>query len=352
MNIAVYPTDHGYGHVTRQFAWIKYILKENIHHLYIISKHAAKIIPSHPNLSIIPRSIDQGLISNPNKFCVDINGTKKLLNSTYKNIPSYLQTEQKFLQSHRINAIITDISPLPIQAAFNQNIPSLSVSSFTWTWVYKHIHPNHPIIPLYKQMYQHSSNAYVLPLGENLNVFPSSIRKKIPLMANTNRYNKNIQTKPKKKRYVFISMGKSITPKLDEYLENKKIQFILPEHLVKHPKENHTLIPKHCINITSYLAYADYALIKTGYSSVAECIINHIPILGIKRTGINEDAYIGKWIDRLGVGKTINFDEITTTQIQEFPYESYQKKYDTLPKRMQNKGHVHILNWIKKLEKG
>ncbi len=348
MNIAVYPSDHGYGHITRQLAWIEKIPSNWNINLILVNGNSKNLVDEKLSrkVTVINNQLNPGIIVESDSLKINIDATKKVLDGNTKKLDKKIETEKKFLLKNKIDLIISDISPIPFQASYELEITSLAVSSFTWDWIYEFILPGHPIIEKFKQMYQNANQAFVLPLGEEMKIFKK--RKNIPLISR-GISKRIVSNKTKRKNLkIFFSMGYSVFPKLNHLAQDDSISIISPHHLFK--KENtYISIPKKCKNICKYMEFSDFAVVKTGYSSIAECINLKVPILGVKREGINEDTIIEKWIEKLGIGKAVSFKELDIDLLKTFEWEKYKKAYEKLPKRFENNGHEEIINWIQHL---
>lgn len=96
-------------------------------------------------------------------------------------------------------------------------------------------------------------------------------------------------------------------------------------------------IPKEVGNITSYLKESDIAILKTGYSSIAEAISLKKPIIAIKRRMI-EDEHTGDTIDKIGIGKSLYIEDLTDFELDHLDFESMKQKYETISPRFENNG--------------
>lgn len=341
MNVAVYCSDHGYGHITRQLSWIEKTQFDKDNLVYFVCKKASELIEKKHNIVPVSRQTDFGLATDDASFSIDVFETKNLLDRFYQKIPSMVQIEREFIKKKKIDLVISDISPIPLEAASSSSAYSIAISSFDWVWIYDNIFSNHPISSFFKEMYEKTDLALVLPLGGGMRVFPNS--KDISLVSRTS--NKKFSILKSDKPIVFFSMGKSICPNLKNCVDFSKIQAILPDHLVN-DNDVFFKIPRNEKNLCQYLKASDFAIVKTGYSSVAECITHKIPLIGVKRKGIIEDTAIGHHIKELGVGESIFYGDLCEYDIESFNFHSFKNSYKDIPKRFENVGHIEILENI------
>lgn len=342
MKIAVYATDHGFGHLSRQLGWIERIPWGPDDEIHIVNDKASSIIDhiKVPNIQVHRRTTDMGPIFNNQTLEIDSERTKQELDKWYNKIDDQVRFETDWMNEEGIDAVISDISPVPIESSFKSNIPSLALSSFSWYWIYNDIAPDHPINEKILSMYRKATDAYVLPLTEEMSIFPR--RKEISLISRVSEGIVDIKSRKKK---IFVSMGYSVFPDLRSFLKNPEHDFIVPHHL--ETKADVIRIPIDDTNITPYLRSADLALMKTGYSSISEAIVLKKPIIAVKRKMI-EDEFTGRTIEELGIGVSVFLENLKDFDIKNFNLESHRIAYDSLSSLYQNTGWKKVNEWINK----
>jgi len=344
MNIAVYASDHGYGHLTRQLGWIEKIDWSGKDKIFLINSNGVRLINNKKNFNIVcvSRPSDTGPAISDSSMDVDVIKTKQVLDKWNGKFDWLVKRECEWLQQYSIDKIISDISPIPFVAADKIGIPSLAVSSFTWYWIFSSILPDHPICQKLKNAYELATDAYRLPLSEDMSIFRNL--KNISLIVRTKLNEPEfefIKTKPT----IFISMGYSVNPEINKIRINSKFDFILSSNLKKF-SNNHLIIPSETTVVSSYIKKADFALIKTGYSLVAECINLKIPIIGVKRNLI-EDEMVGKYISHLNIGEIINFCDLGNYDLGSFDYAKYRSNLMELGPMYDNSGWIEVEKWVK-----
>ncbi|MDG6218138.1 MAG: hypothetical protein QCI00_01705 [Candidatus Thermoplasmatota archaeon] len=339
MRIAVYATDHGYGHLSRQLAWIENNTWNKNDRVYIINDKASSIIDHREDLPIINirRSTDKGPVFDDKTLHVDLLRTKRVIDSWHSELDDLVRIEKEWMKKEKIDLVISDISPVPIESAYQLGIRSLAVSSFSWHWIYSDLFPDHPILEEIKTMYRTSSQTFVLPLTERMEIFPN--RKEISLISRTSSEKLKLDSSKKK---VFISMGYSVFPDLKN-IGSENVQYVVPYHVKI--KNDDIRIPKDCKNITPYLEASDYAVLKTGYSSIAEAITYKKPIIAIKRKMI-EDEYTARTIEKLGIGISYYLDEVDSDTIDNFDFNKLRNNYKGLPERFSNTGCKYVHDFV------
>jgi UDP:flavonoid glycosyltransferase YjiC (YdhE family) len=162
--IAYYISDYGYGHASRSIAVIRKLLKQP----------EVKIIVCHSfTLSFIKESLGSDHVSYRN-IRTDIGyflerdsifPDKEKLIEEYKsfveNWNSLIEQEKEFLLKEKIELVVSDISPLPFEAADQLGIPSVGVSNFTWYTAFQGLIDNVELTT-FKKAYQKMIHFYTL----------------------------------------------------------------------------------------------------------------------------------------------------------------------------------------------
>jgi len=346
MNIAVYATDHGWGHVTRQLAWIEKIDWKKDDKVFFVNSMGIQLVTRSKLNNLIPvnRKTDPGLVTNNRTFKVDPASTKKNLIKWYDEVEKIQNIEKNFLEKNKIDLVISDISPHIFPVAEELGITSLALSSFDWHWVYKDLYrENHfdleAILDDIGKWYRKASDSYLLPLGNDGSVYKNI--KKIPLIARVDD-NKTDGYDPGN---VTVSMGYSVFPDLNEKLSSK-YRYHIPQHLIRKKLDNVNIIPENKVNIQEYYKSSDFVITKTGYSSVAECIALKKPIIGIMKHDNIEDFYIGTEINNKRIGESYYYEDLDRNVIDSFDHERYHSNYDKLCPRYNNTGWIYVQEFI------
>lgn len=114
---------------------------------------------------------------------------------------------------------------------------------------------------------------------------------------------------------IYLGVGKSLTSGVFKRLKNlnlnsKKLLISssveLPSRI---PQEKTVRIPSTETESQDYLAIADIAVSKTGYSTVSEAIRGRVPMFLFGREGYAEDKLFSREVEELGIGHEIQFED-------------------------------------------
>lgn len=145
------------------------------------------------------------------------------------------------------------------------------------------------------------------------------------------------------KKLIYIGLGKSVNL---EYL--KKIKFsqyrgfnFLFSAGTEVIGDNIFTIPKDDLETQNYIAACDYIITKAGWSTIAEAIQAHIPLLIIKRDNIIEDRIMIREIERLKIGRAIDINEFEELKIRDYlmKLDELKVNYQYLDNRFKNNSY-------------
>lgn len=151
--IAYYISDYGFGHATRSLAVIQELLRQS-HDIEVTICHtyAKNLLVStlQKSLQVKFRFVqtDIGYYLKEDMIQPDI----EKLNSEYNNYmerwSELIEREKKFLIREKIDLVISDISPVPFESAYQANIASIGISNFTWYTAYQNLIEETKLQPL------------------------------------------------------------------------------------------------------------------------------------------------------------------------------------------------------------
>lgn len=101
--------------------------------------------------------------------------SRNVLKEFTANRSGILEREILRMRELRPDAVISDIDPIPFEAAFRLGIPSFGIASFTWDWIFREMFPDMKAeCDLLQQLY--GSGTYLrLPLGPPASPFRETI---------------------------------------------------------------------------------------------------------------------------------------------------------------------------------
>lgn len=359
MNICFYISDYGYGHASRSIAIIRKLLSEyKDAKIYIKNSGAFDYIRhSLPqgNVEVVRSKNDIGVIFRENSVIVDREQTRKMLIDWISSWDEFIKMEKKFCESHRIDLILSDITPQAFVVANELDIPGIAISNFTWYYIFYDLLGNIPAVEQIKKAYKCADCALVLPFNEDMNVFKK--QKKVGLVSREitmdKYYMRRTMGVSDSELLVYIGVGRSFDPSFMCNMKNLDIPELklLVQSDVELPFENVIRIPDNETETQNYIDMCDLVVSKTGYSTISEAIRGKVPMFLLKRQGFKEDEILGNTIERLGIGRFIS--EKTFLE-GEWKHElndldKYIAKYDDLDDIYNKDGTLEIIDIIKEV---
>lgn len=324
--IAYYISDYGYGHASRSIAIIRRFLEVNVNvNIIICTSFATSFLrkslnSKHVSFRIINTDVGYYLCDKT------IKPDNSKINREYelfvRDWSKKTSREFNFLQKNKIDMVISDISPLPFEAANNLNITSIGVSNFTWYTAYENI-IDKTKLQVFKKAYMKMKHFYVLAGSNDYNWECkknnySFFSRKIDLnevgrikeLINANQY----------KKIIYFGLGMKIN-NIDlnslPLWESKDCIFIVSSNL-NIIRENIITIPFDYTDSQNYLAVSDLVISKAGWGTVSEAVINGIPLVILNRKELKEDQNTINYIKKNKLGEIIEWED----------FINYQYKHD------------------------
>lgn len=324
MYIAYYISDYGYGHATRSVAIIRELLKNN-ENLNIIICHSfaqrfLKESLKDSRVTFRTLETDVGYILNPQTLELDHLKIQDMYGEYLVNRKRKIKDERDFLSEKNIDYIISDIYPTAIEAAYDLNIPSVGISNFLWSDVYKNIISDYKLRVM-KEAY--AKMTYYLPLKgqidseKYMNTFDFFSREIDDSEVRKIKSNLKISLSD---IVIFYGIGMKIdhSNQFDNdssLWSTEGCKFIVSSHInISHP--NVFRIPNDYTETQNYIAASDFTITKPGWSTVSESINGGSNLLLIKRDSFIEDQ---NTIDALN-GKE-NYHVISLEKLNHFKFK-------------------------------
>ena len=354
MNICFYISDYGYGHASRDIAIIRKILdKYDGVKLFVKTDdpiHFVRQSLPQKNIEVLRTKNDVGVVFKENSVTVDRERTKNMVDGWLSSWDSYILTERRFCENHKINLIISDITPQPFIVANELNIPGIAISNFTWYYIFYNLFGDTPATERIKEAYQCSDLALILPFNEEMNLFKE--KKEISLVSREITMDKyDIRREcdvSDDELLVYVGVGRSFDPSYLRGMKNinkPNVKFLASSN-TELPFENVIKIPTDETETQNYIAACDLIVSKTGYGTVSEAVKARIPMFLLKREGFKEDELIGNTIEELAIGKFIPeksfLDGDWIERLDEV--KNLGERFDNLPKRFKEDGFQEIIN--------
>lgn len=323
--VAYYISDYGYGHAARSIGVIREILNQDKDIKVIICASFALefLRQSLPEDKVSFREIktDVGYYLNAQSIKPNIEKIDSEYNIFVRDWKDKVHQEYLFLKNNYIALVISDIAPLPFEAASIINIPSVGISNFTWYTAYEGL-LSPESLNTYKKAYEKMSHFFKLA-GQNERNWGSKVSYFNFFARRTNSLKveeiKNIINPKKNKQVIFFGLGMKIN-NLDinnlPLWESKDTVFITSSN-VNVNKPNVYSIPSDDTESQNYIAASDLVISKAGWGTISEAVVNNIPLLLIDRKELKEDQNTISFIKEYNLGKLIEWDEFSSYKQEE-----------------------------------
>lgn len=342
--IAVYISDHGFGHASRNIPIIESLLKQD-KDLFIIIKTGKKLVDFmsqslvryKSRIGYEPMKTDLGLRLKPGTMEVD---REVLLNDVKQFISTWdliIEQEKNWLTANQINLIVSDVVPWIFKSAKLAEIKSVFISNFTWVEIYKELFEEN-VYEDYLNCYQEANLAFIYPLAGSIkNYFKNT--QEVSLSCR-NFQDQNVQRIKGKydKHTVYFSVGRSVALENEINLEGLNYHFLYTEG-VKLKGKNTEFLPIDIDNTHDYIKAVDYVITKAGWGTVAEAICANKPMLVLRRDEVVEDRVTLQKLIDLGIALPISTSEINAQKLPQLLHqlETMKENYKFLSSRYTNR---------------
>jgi hypothetical protein len=355
--ICFYISDYGNGHATRSIALIRKILSRYPDSCIIVKSESPFDLLSKslqdPRISVIWHRNDISLPHIHATDAVDVDKTRILLGEWQESWPDYIAEEVRFCKEHGVDLIISDIAPQPFLVADDLGIPSVGISNFSWDTIYQHLVPEMAgFIKRLSYAYSHATLACVLPFHVSMPAF----RKTVPvgllsrditvprdLMREQQGVNKDDTLVFFNPRCQVDQLG------LDFFktISHESVRIVVPSAFaVRHSQI--IALPAHETESQNWIAMCDLVVTRCGYSTVSEAVQAKVPLVVWQRPGFIEDAAIVADIQRLGVGRSYEYDQIRSLDwiAELLEFSRYKQHYVHIDPNYTNSGSEDILSCL------
>lgn len=358
-NICYYISDHGYGHAARSIAVIRALLNAfSDIHIFVKAFTAYDLLKNSlqdKRIDLIQQKNDVGVIANAYPFDVMRNESLDMIQSWFKSWPEYIRAELDFCRKKDISLIITDVAPQPIEIARELGITSVLISNFTWENIYEPIFGKQLAneLALMKKTYAKADIAFVLPFEQEIKarkvIHVGLIAKDITA---SKQEIKKLMGINQHDFVAYFGMGFSMPEEIINKMHVPEDVKILVSSNIPLSGKGIIKIPSNVTESQNYIAMCDLAVIKSGYTTVAEAIRGHVPLLITKRDGFNDDTVVCDTACKMGIAEEIsnkifiNGEWIKTAKEKS---KTLSESYNHLPERFKNSGIPQIISEIRQL---
>lgn len=334
ITIMYYVSSHGYGHAARASQVmaalppeVKILCRTAVDPKFIQRESGRKI-------TVLPARFDTGVNQKDNRT-LDWASTFKEARKLLKENASGLMEEVDLLRRHRVDVIVCDVPPAPLEAARMAGIPAVVVGNFTWVDIFDRERKKLPeageLADLWREQYGLATLAIRTPPA-----FPLSYFRTVQTVEPIARKGKNIRRAllshlglPRDQKLVLLYFGTFG----DDALTIPELPGVTFVSMTKMPHPAIELDPNQW-HFPDVVASAHAVIAKPGYGTVGECMANGTPVVYHPRTEFAEYAILRKALEAWGGAVQIPLSRLQSGQWQ----AALKAAFELKPKKVRSHG--------------
>ncbi len=299
--IAFYVTDLGFGHITRSLAIIEKILESTSHHIYLtcgelqidyatvfLSKYSGRVTFNVENT-------EAGTVLKEDSFECDKEATESKIQYFLDALDESVASEYEKLREMDVALVITDISILGIHVAKRLGVKVVGVTNYTYYHRYKKIGVKENLMTPFLEAYNSLDHLYELALSDDLSDIDCP-KESVGFIAREVNNGASFDYKARFWPSCFLSIGQianrgslEVDFQSGHVYATGNVDIVGNAHVVK--------LPKRVSHSQDYIAASSLAIVKPGWSVVAECMISGIPFGVIDVNQVEDGEIIQKLIE-------------------------------------------------------
>jgi len=326
MNFAVYATGHGYGHLARILEVMREIVRlhpsSEIHVRAPFSKERVQNFLGYPPTSRTQVRLDVGLVQYDSLRHDHEESMQRLQFFFGKDGDLLLKREAEWLRSRKIDVALIDIPPHAFEAAHKADIPSVGIGNFGWDRVWDKLSAERPeykrFADIASRYYSRAEVFYSGGMEFGLEAFKEIER--VPLIARGSALSKEEAKRQlglnSDRPVVLIAFGgeglKGFEVPADSLLQSCQFVATPPLHDL-HPAIrfiSEKEINARGLRYNDLVRAADAAILKPGYSTVAECAANGTAIVVVPRVSFPEADVIQRFVEQNLPSETLSIEQL------------------------------------------
>jgi len=286
-SILYYVTGHGFGHAVRSHQVMRALLRARADLRIHVRTTAPEwlFLNSPAPIAYSWQALDVGIIQS-DSLRMDLSATLAACRALYGNKRDLIERELDFVKAHDVQLIIGDTPPICFEIAERAGIPSVSLTNFTWDFIYRaylHGHPSFaPLIDMMTAYYAKASLALTLPFPCDPSMFPR--QEAIPWVARRSSLSKQAARAkfdlPQSATIVLLSFGGLGLGRLPwEQLKQQQDFCFVTTGDAKRSDGNVVVRSGTQSQYEDLVCAVDAIVTKPGYGIVADVLAHQLPIL-------------------------------------------------------------------------
>jgi L-arabinokinase len=297
VNIAVFLTGHGFGHVTRTANILEALCRRHPVSLLVTTSAPRWLWPAPLRAHTtewIDEPCDTGVVQ-VDDLLVDHAATRRAVEAWEAGREAYLDRMARRLARRGVRLVVGDVPPLAFDVAHTLALPSVAIANFSWDWIYDELG-----LPLAAE----SARRAYRKAGLLLELTPAA-----PMSAFAHRVAIGTAGRDARARrpHARDALGVAPTERLVllAFRGATLSSIALPpardgwRFIATTPAAERrgdiAAIPAG-VDFLDALAASDVVVAKTGYGILADCAATGRPLLWVSREGFPEDRVLEAWL--------------------------------------------------------
>ena len=335
----IYLSDEGFGHIVRQDAIAKELLKlipaleltiQTEKHLEVAQSIFGKAtyISKHNNIVWNKKSNGSPDVTLISEFFGDYEARSD----------EYILEELGKLE---YDFLLSDFVYEPFELGFQKAVPTFGVAHFTWDWFFSKLYPPPLKSDLIKRFFDAAEKAntlYFPPLTpvEITNHYKNS--KIVPFIVRKNIDHKVLETRNNQFKVLIIDSGagvlrNSIEKSIQELSVLDDIHFFLVEGF-DYQSDNITYLSKSDL-LVDFIGGMDLVIGRAGFNTISECIALRTPMLLLGEAMNPEMSENILELKKLGLGSFMSLKKFETA-LSTFLPKFITSEYKTIKENMES----------------
>ncbi len=337
--LAYYVSNMGFGHLTRSLAIIEHILAESDYSIYLACGEDqieySKVFLSNylGRVTYQVVTTEVGTEIKPYTFEFDKGKTMLAIDDFMKTFQQTVDKEVERLQSMNVVQVITDISIVGIHVAKKLGVKAIGISNYTFYHRYKKMGLDSELIQPFIDAYNQLDIFYELAYADDM-ADVTCPKEQVGLAVRRVNQGSSNDFKTKFWPSCFLSIGQIAN--LSRIIIEFQAGHVYATGNVEIDGNSHVVkLPRRIAHSQDYVAASSLALIKPGWSAVAECLTAGVPFAVVDANHIEDGEITEKLIQE---GRCFKLDpsELANLDIKELNIRMRSLVHDPLPNDAKN----------------
>ncbi|GAV20591.1 hypothetical protein MMIC_P1560 [Mariprofundus micogutta] len=299
MNIAVYISGHGFGHLAQMAPVLNQISRMRPDSQFLIrcslpkEEIRARLLF---DCEIEQSPVDVGVVQKT-AIEEDREASVAGLRAWLDSMDEQLGGEYELLQAFEADLVISDISPLAFPAARALGVPGIGLATLDWFTIYSHwLSDGDPALKQLNDAYRQCDLLLTPPMAMDMHLFPNRIQ--IPLIA-AYPSGRSCPFEKTHSKTALVIFGGSDQPVFD--LQALSVmdewQFLIPYASDNAPDNVTAIAFGSDMMAVDLMPFVDVVVCKPGYGILSECWRTKTPMAWVERPDFPEYPMLKVWLE-------------------------------------------------------